>query len=86
MSQALQIAGALMILAAFALVQVGKLTPHAYAYLWLNLIGSAILAALALEQQQWGFLLLEGVWTLITLWSLGQRLVAHRRGSDAPTS
>jgi hypothetical protein len=84
-SQALQIVGALLILAAFALAQFGKLTLHCYQYLLLNLVGSAVLAWLAWEGQQWGFLLLEGVWTLITLWSLIQRLVAHRQGRGTPS-
>ena len=41
-------------------------------YLVLNFVGSAILAVLAFIDQQWGFLLLEGVWALVSLWSLAQ--------------
>ncbi len=70
MAQALQIVGALAILAAFALNQLGRLRPDALAYLWLNLLGSALLAGLALAGSQWGFLLLEGCWALISAWSL----------------
>ena len=39
-------------------------------YLVLNLFGSAILAGVALNESDWGFLLLEAVWALVSLWSL----------------
>ncbi len=68
--QLIQIAGALMILAAFAGLQFGRVSAASRAYLVLNLIGSAVLAALALNEEQWGFLLLEGVWALVSAWSL----------------
>ncbi len=70
MDQWLQILGALMVLAGFAGAQFRVLHPQSYPYLILNLIGSAILALLAYEEQQWGFLLLEGVWALVSLWGM----------------
>jgi hypothetical protein len=36
----------------------------------LNLVGAAILAVLALLAEQWGFLLLNGVWCVIGAWGL----------------
>jgi hypothetical protein len=70
MDQLVQIAGALLILSAFAAAQFGAMDPHSRSYLFLNLVGSAILAVLALEEQQWGFLLLETVWAAVSLWGL----------------
>lgn len=40
----------------------------------LNLVGSAILAVLAWYEEQFGFLLLEGVWALVSAWSLAKVL------------
>ena len=73
MNQLLQIVGALLILAAFAAAQFGLLSQRSYSYLLLNLIGSALLAVLAAQERQWGFLLLEGVWALVSLWGVIQR-------------
>ena len=83
MDQVLQVVGALLILAAFVLAQVRRLDPHAYPYLVLNLLGSALLAVLAYVDQQWGFLLLEGVWAVVSAWGLVAR-VRGRGGSSAP--
>jgi hypothetical protein len=71
----LQIAGAVLILAGFVLSQNRVLDPRSYSYLLLNLVGAAILAALAYQAQRWGFLLLEGSWTLVSLAGLVARLL-----------
>jgi hypothetical protein len=70
--QLVQIAGSLLILAAFAASQAGRLPIDSQLYLVLNFVGSAILAVLAWLDQQWGFLLLEGVWAVVSLYSLVQ--------------
>ena len=70
MDQVVQVASALLILAAFAAAQFGKLDVESRPYLWLNLFGSAILTALAFHEEQWGFLLLESVWAIVSAYSL----------------
>jgi hypothetical protein len=77
MEQIFQILGAVLILVAFLLAQIGRLAQHSYAYLLLNVCGSAILAILAAAERQWGFLLLEGAWALVSLWGIGRRLGGH---------
>ena len=76
----LQIIGALLILAAFMANQADRLSPHSVTYLTLNIVGSVILAVLALLTENWGFLLLEGVWTVVSAYGLVQVL----RGAGPP--
>ena len=66
--------GSLLVLTAFAAAQRGSLSTESRAYLALNLLGASVLAVLAAHEQQWGFLLLETVWALVSAWSLIQRL------------
>jgi hypothetical protein len=74
MDQVIQIFGSLLILAAFAGAQRGRLNPTSLSYLVLNLVGAAILGVLAAIEWQLGFLLLETAWTLISAWGLFQKL------------
>jgi len=74
--QVVSLAGAMMILAAFALQQMGRWPSESAAYLALNLAGSAILVYFAIEAANLGLSVLEGSWALISLWSLAK---ARRR-------
>ncbi|NYJ74881.1 CBU_0592 family membrane protein [Allobranchiibius huperziae] len=74
MDLALQFIGAIGILVPFALLQIGRLSQHSYAYLALNLAGSAVLTAVAYLDGQWGFLILQAVWTLVAAWGIARSL------------
>jgi hypothetical protein len=82
MDQWLQVFGALLILTAFVAAQLRGLDQESYLYLLLNLVGSAILAVLAYQDHQWGFLLLEGVWALVSFWSILRRIRKNRAGRN----
>lgn len=68
--QIVQVAGAMFILAAFAMAQMGRMTPKMVRYQVLNLIGSVVLTVLAFVERQWGFFLLEAVWAIVSVWAL----------------
>jgi hypothetical protein len=76
LSSLIQIFGALLVLAAFALAQARIVRHEARSYLVLNLVGGSVLAVDAYIRRQWGFLLLEGVWAIIAAWGF---LRQHRR-------
>jgi hypothetical protein len=74
MDQVVQVVGALLILAGFAAAQFGWLETRSRVYLVLNLVGSIILTVLAWFEEQWGFLLLEFVWAIVSAVGLFQLL------------
>ena len=78
--QLVSLGGSLLILTPFALVTFGRLAAGTLAYQLLNFAGSSILTAVAIIQREYGFLLLEGVWALVSLWGI----IAILRGK-APT-
>lgn len=63
----IQLAGSLAILVPFVLVQLRRMRSDAVAYLLLNVVGSTVLAVDAALGAQWGFLLLEGVWAIVSV-------------------
>jgi hypothetical protein len=78
MSQLLQWAGAILILAAYGLSLQGAWPVRSLRYLIFNLLGGAALAVSAVVSHQWGFVLLEGAWTVVAAWGL----LARARGSE----
>ena len=71
--QVVQVVGSLLVLTAFAASQAGRLRTTSVRYLVLNLVGSGTLAVQAAATSQWGFLLLEGVWAIVSLVGLVRR-------------
>ena len=82
MSAILQIVGAVAVLLAYVGVQLGRTKPTSWTSLSLNLAGSALLALLAVSDRQWGFLLLEGSWAVMSAWGL----LARVRGQSPSTA
>ncbi|HST03279.1 MAG TPA: hypothetical protein VLQ48_00920 [Chloroflexia bacterium] len=70
--QGVSLLGSLLILAAFIAAQMGKMRTSDLRYVVLNLVGSGILAIVAIIEQQWGFLLLEGTWAVVSAWSIAR--------------
>jgi hypothetical protein len=79
MTDLLQIIGALLVLAGFGATQFGRLSTSSVTYLTVNLVGSGLLAGLALAGQEWGFLLLEGVWAIVSAVGLARVHAARVR-------
>ncbi|MFT4041388.1 MAG: hypothetical protein QM692_24610 [Thermomicrobiales bacterium] len=77
--QALEIVGAVLILAAYGLAQFRGLNRHGLPFLLLNAVGSVILGAIAAVHGQWGFLLVYAVWAVVAL----AGLVSSRRADRA---
>lgn len=77
MLQAISVVGALAILVAYAANQFGFTNTANLPYQVANFVGSAVLTVVAVIEFQLGFILLEGVWALVSLWGI----VSILRGS-----
>lgn len=77
MVQVIQLVGAMLILVAFALAQFRKIDQAAYGYLVPNFLGAVVLGVIAVIERQWGFVLLEVVWGLVSLWSIIMKATGH---------
>jgi hypothetical protein len=80
--QAVSVLGALLILGAFAANLLQWMNTSNLWYSLLNFVGSAILLVVAILDQQFGFILLEGAWGLVSLWGI----IAALQGGEAPDS
>jgi hypothetical protein len=76
-SQWISIAGAIMVLGAFAALQFRKVGPEQRSYLLLNVLGSGSLAVAAAMEGLWAFVVLNTVWGLVSLRSLVLELLGR---------
>ena len=65
--QATSLAGAALILCAYALLQSGRMGRKDASFHWLNLLGSVLLTFVAIHDIRWGFIALESIWAAISL-------------------
>ena len=70
MLQLISVLGAVAILGAYIANQFRLIGPSNMSYSVLNFIGSTVLAVIAVIEVQWGFILLEVVWGLVSLWGI----------------
>ena len=82
MIQLVSIAGALLVLLPFAGSQLGRLATSSVAYQVMNLAGSTVLTGVAVHDAQYGFILLEGTWAVVS--AVGLSRVLRGDGAAAP--
>jgi len=73
------LAGAGVVLVAYAANQMGKLDQRGYTYLLLNLLGGGILTVFALRARDPGLILMEGSWVAISLGGLVYAVIVRRK-------
>ena len=68
--QLVSLVGAVMQLAAYALMQLGRLPSESYPYQLANVIGSLMMTVVATINHEYGFILMEAVWFLTSAYGL----------------
>ena len=81
LSQSMQLVGAVLILGAYGAQQMRRLVAESVAYQSLNALGGFLLCVTAVVERQYGFILLEGAWAVLSVWGLAR--VVRRRGHGA---
>lgn len=82
MLQIISLLGALLILTPFAASQLGRLKTSSVSYQVMNMVGAGALTAVAILERQYGFILLEGVWTIMSV--VGLIRIRSSRMTDMP--
>jgi hypothetical protein len=76
--QLISVMGALMVLSAYGLLQSGVWSELHAGYLACNIIGSLLLAVVAIEDQRVGFIFLEFAWAALGLIGVARAVKAWR--------
>lgn len=72
--QMISISGAVLILTAFTLAQLRKLEMETATYQLLNFFGGVALLYAAIVEVQYGFILMEGCWSIVSLYGFAKVL------------
>ena len=64
--QFISIIGAVLILVAYAALQLNRLRADTIAFQMLNLFGGVFLCITAVSLRQYGFILVEGLWAILS--------------------
>lgn len=83
LAQVVQVAGAFLILLPFAAAQLRRMSIDSVPYQLMNLLGSATLTVIAVIERQYGFILLEGIWAIMSAHGLWR--VIHSGGQGSGT-
>jgi drug/metabolite transporter (DMT)-like permease len=76
--QLISVLGAMMVLSAYGLLQSGVWSELHRGYLAFNIIGSLLLAIVAIEDQRVGFIFLEFAWAALGLIGVARAVKARR--------
>ena len=78
MGQVVQLAGAVLIVSAYLAAQQKRLRFDSVQFLAMNALGAGILTVVAAVNRDFGFLLLEGVWTWVSTRGLRRAIQAEK--------
>lgn len=67
--------GVAILLVAFLLNLLGKISQQSRAYLFMNTIGAALACMASVMLRYWPFIILEGCWTIVSLVGLIRSLI-----------
>lgn len=70
MNQAIAFIASVIVLGAYALLQTGKLSNEGRLFNFMNFVATGALALIAWLEHQWGFLFLEGTWSVVSMYAL----------------
>ncbi len=72
--QILSMLGSIIVLIPYAMLGLRKMKPTSFVYSFMNFLGSVILMYVAIDIMQYGFIVLEVVWTAVSLYGMYRAL------------